>query len=231
MRELTNDRPKGMVEVAGKTLLQWQMAALKGAGINEIYIVRGYLGDAIPYSEPTYLENPRWESTNMVSSLLAASELLSADDCVVSYADIIYPAETVQRLMGGRGDIRITYDTQWLELWQKRFADPIDDAETFRLNANGTLAEIGQKARTVAEIEGQYMGLLYFSPQGWRRVVQTLQQLHEERVDRLDMTTMLRTVMAHTPVHAVPVDGGWFEFDGASDIDVFNEMGGYAWTR
>ena len=55
----------------------------------------------------------------------------------------------------------------WLALWERRFGDPLLDAETFRLSSDGSLLEIGNKPRNVEEVEGQYMGLLRFSPEGW----------------------------------------------------------------
>ncbi len=41
----TADRPKGLVELGGTALLDWQLAALRGAGIQEIGLVRGYRGE------------------------------------------------------------------------------------------------------------------------------------------------------------------------------------------
>ena len=35
----------------------------------------------------------------------------------------------------------------WLELWSKRFENPLDDAETFKINEGGYLLEIGQKPK------------------------------------------------------------------------------------
>ena len=54
----------------------------------------------------------------------------------------------------------MTYDPNWLGLWIQRFGDPLLDAETFRLTPEHTLAEIGNKPKSVEEVQGQYMGLL-----------------------------------------------------------------------
>jgi len=45
-----------------------------------------------------------------------------------------------------------------------RFADPLADAEIFRINAAGQLLEIGGKTTRIEDIEGQYVGLLKFTP-------------------------------------------------------------------
>ncbi|MFZ9450262.1 MAG: NTP transferase domain-containing protein, partial [Alphaproteobacteria bacterium] len=42
MRQLTDERPKCLVPLRGRPLLEWQLEALRGAGIREIGIVTGY---------------------------------------------------------------------------------------------------------------------------------------------------------------------------------------------
>ena len=42
MKKLTDELPKCLVELRGKTLLDWQLEALRAAGITEIAIVTGY---------------------------------------------------------------------------------------------------------------------------------------------------------------------------------------------
>ena len=52
-------------------------------------------------------------------------------------------------------------------------ADPLSDAETFRIDASGELLEIGGKTGKIEDIEGQYMGLLKFTPTAWTAVEST----------------------------------------------------------
>src|SRR5690606_35250580 len=107
----------------------------------------------------------------------------------------------------------VTYDRRWSALWADRFADPLADAETFRVH-EGRVVEIGGRAETMEEIEGQYMGLLKFTPAGWARVEALLAGLEAGPRDRMDMTGLLsRLIAAGAEVRAVPVDGGWCEVD------------------
>ncbi len=50
--------------------------------------------------------------------------------------------------------------------WRARNEDTLDDAETLKLGADGRILEIGQKPKSLSEIEGQYMGLMKFSAKG-----------------------------------------------------------------
>ncbi|MCH7851617.1 MAG: hypothetical protein IIC41_02405, partial [Candidatus Marinimicrobia bacterium] len=59
-------------------------------------------------------------------------------------------------LMSSDAPIAVTYDPDWEAKWAKRFQDPLEDAETFRLNADGFVSDIGGHPATLSEIEGQY---------------------------------------------------------------------------
>jgi choline kinase len=221
MGNLTDDRPKCFVEVNGRRLLDWQLAALRGAGIEQIAVVRGYKGEC--FQEPLrYFDNARWSETNMVASLLQAQEWLAEDTCVVSYADIFYSSAAVRRLLSARADIAITYDPNWLTLWRKRFADPLSDCETFRLHADGSLREIGERAQSLEHIEGQYMGLLQFRPAGFAAVQALLAGLPAQQADRLDMTGLLRRLLGRgVPIQAIAIDDAWGEVDSGSDLEAY----------
>ena len=43
LRPLTNDRPKPMVEVAGKPIVEWQIAWMKGCGIRSFLIIGSHM--------------------------------------------------------------------------------------------------------------------------------------------------------------------------------------------
>jgi choline kinase len=225
MRALTEDRPKCLVELAGRSLLSRQLAALRQGGIGEIAIVRGYRGGQLAGFGLATFDNPRWAETNMVVSLACAEAWLSEAPCLVSYSDIFYSAETVALLAAAAGDIVISYDRDWLAQWRRRFADPLSDAENFRLDSKGRVLAIGGRAKSVDDIEGQYMGLLKFTPTGWRQVRCIIDPLPAAARDRLDMTGMLaRLIAAGIPVAAVPASGGWGEIDSESDLALFTEM-------
>lgn len=225
MKNLTDERPKCLVELRGKSLLSWQLAALREAGITEIAVVTGYKREMLAPFGLKEFNNSRWESTNMVSSLECAGEWLSSDNCIVSYSDIFYKSSAVTSLISCNASLAVTFDPNWLKLWEKRFGDPLLDAETFRMNPDKTLAEIGNKPKTTAEVEGQYMGLLRFTPQGWSEVIRIRSGLPKELCDKMHMTGTLQKVIdaGRVPVAAVPYSSEWGEFDSESDIQNYTK--------
>ena len=230
----TQARPKCLTELGGKPLLQWQLQALYACGVGPLAVVTGYRADQLSGTEYATLHNPRWTETNMVMSMAAAQEWLSADTCVVSYADIVFRTDTVEALCRVDGDIVITYDRLWRPLWEMRFDDPLEDAETFKVDGDGRLMEIGQRAQSMEQIQGQYMGLLKFSPHGWAQIESLLRDLEQVECDKLDMTSLLnRLIERDVRIQTVAVDGGWCEVDNEQDVALYEgklEEGGF-WTH
>src|SRR5580658_6531271 len=188
MKSLTEDRPKCLVELRGKPLLEWQLGALREAGVDEVAIVTGYKRELLVGRGLVEFYNPRWAETNMVSSLACAATWLLAGTCIVSYADIFYHSSAVRLLMDCPAPLAVTYDHNWLASWQERFGDPLLDAETFRLKPDGTLAEIGNKPRSIDEIDGQYMGLLRFTPESWDELSRVRADLTDLERETIHMT-------------------------------------------
>ena len=81
MVPVTLNTPKPLVRVKGVRIIDTLLDATLAAGIEEIYIVRGYLGeqfDQLLYKYPMirFIENPDYLDTNNISSALYARELL-----------------------------------------------------------------------------------------------------------------------------------------------------------
>jgi choline kinase len=226
MGHLGDDRPKCLVELEGKPLIERQIAALRRGGVDEIGVVRGYRAEMIDLPRLSYFANERWAETSMVMSLAAAASWLRSGPVIVSYADIFYRSELVRGLASAPGQLVISYDRAWRRLWTRRFADPLADAETFRIDAAGQLLEIGAKTTRFEDIEGQYMGLLKFTPPAWRAVEALLGTLDAPIRDRLDVTGLLRRLLTakQLPIGTFGTDGQWGEIDNPEDVALYQNM-------
>jgi len=226
MGHLGDDRPKCLVELAGKPLIERQIAALRRGGVDQIGVVRGYRAEMIDFPGLSYFANERWAETNMVMSLAAAAPWLRSGSVIVSYADIFYHSELVRGLASAPGQLVISYDRAWRRLWTRRFADPLADAETFRINASGQLLEIGGKTTRIEDIQGQYMGLLKFTQPAWGAVETLLSTLDGAIRDRLDVTGLLRRLLSGNElgIGTFATDGQWGEIDNPEDLALYQNM-------
>ena len=92
MVPITFNTPKPLVRVHGVRIIDHLIDACLAAGIQEIYIVRGYLAeqfDQLLYKYPMihFLENPAYNEANNISSALVARYLLS--NAYVFEADLL----------------------------------------------------------------------------------------------------------------------------------------------
>lgn len=223
MGKETTARPKCLVELAGRPLLEWQINALKSAGITGITAITGYRSELLDtYDEIGTEKNPEWDQSNMVVSLLYAEKFITGPT-ILSYSDIVYGREAVRAVQEKEGDLVVAYDPNWLSLWKARFDDPLTDAESFVLEGS-ILKDIGRRCEDYSGIQGQYMGLLKITPAGFGWVRDVLSKHPGER-NRLDMTALLQLLIsAGRTIETVPVRGAWCEIDTAHDLGVAERM-------
>jgi choline kinase len=242
MKGHTEDKPKCLIELAGCPLLFWQLSALSSAGADTVAVIVGYRGamitELIPEAPMSFmtLENPRWAQTNMLSTLLYAADWAAGEDCLISYSDIVYPARHVKALKAAGLPIALTYDREWETLWRLRNnGNPLQDAETFR-EEEGLLKEIGGRPKELSQVQGQYMGLLKLTSEGWSLWLDHCRILGAA-VDTTDMTGFLRLLLADgVRIETVPVDGAWCEVDSGKDLDIYeaalaNKTFGHDWRQ
>lgn len=229
LRPLTDDRPKCLVPLAGKPLLEWQIETARAAGIADIIVIGGYRADQLAKYPVTVVPNPRFETTNMVRSLFCARDHFG-DGFVMSYGDIVYSHSVLRRVLDGNEAIGVTVDQGWRAYWEERSEDPLKDAETLRIRADGSLAEIGQRPKSMDEVQAQYIGLVAFRAGGIEAITRTYDALENSRgnpfggprsLDQLYMTDLLQGLIGQGErLAAVPITRGWVEVDNPRDLHV-----------
>lgn len=224
LRPYTLDRPKCLVEVDGLSLLDRQLAVLATEAIHPIILIGGYRVEMLKRPGIESRINPRYAETNMVWTLFCAEDDLEGD-VLLCYGDIVYSREVLQALLKSKADISVAIDLEWESYWRARNENPLEDAETLKLYPDGRIYELGQKAKSLSEIEGQYMGLIKLSVNGINAFKQVFYDarmagnLLDKSVEKAYMTDLLQAVInSGYPVHSVPVQGGWVEVDTVRDL-------------
>lgn len=224
LRPYTLDRPKCLVEVEGRSLLDRQLAVLAAEDVHSIVLIGGYRVEMLQRPGIEIRVNPRFAETNMVWTLFCAEADLEGD-VLLCYGDIVYSQEILRALLQSKADIAVAIDLDWESYWRARNEDPLDDAETLKLGADGRILEIGQKPKSLAEIEGQYMGLMKFSAKGLQLLKKTFHDaksagtLRGKPLEKAYMTDLLQMMIdLDCRLDAVLVHGGWVEVDTVSDL-------------
>lgn len=100
MRPLTKSIPKPLIEVGGRPMIETIIDGLELAGVSEIYVVIGYLGEQFEYLTEKYenitlIRNDVYEMVNNISSVYAARDVLLKGDCFICEADLYVSDPTV----------------------------------------------------------------------------------------------------------------------------------------
>ena len=225
MGQLTAHRPKAALSVGGHALLDWQIGALRAAGVENIAVVTGHGAGALAGRDVRYIHNPLWAAGTQVDSLLCAEGWIGAEPVIVSYGDILYHPSAALALRERPGDIIVAYDADHRWLWKRRFGDWLKDSETFRLAPGQVLAEIGGKPRDIDVVEGQFMGLMLMTPNGLGDFRDAFRALPRSARRSADFTAMLSCLVARgvridTAANLLP----WIEIDSGKDLKVANAM-------
>lgn len=232
LRPLTNDRPKCLVELAGKPLLDYQLATLRGAGIHDIHIVAGYRGEQLKRPGLTHHLNPDYASTNMVTTLFTA-EAAMTDECdlIISYGDIIYEPKVLNTLLDCGAPICLAVDKAWRRYWAARMEYPLSDAETLKLVDGNRIIELGKKPETYDDIQGQYTGLIKVRADRVPAFVSAWHQMDKNAIyDGKDYPNMYMTSFLQHLINsgwetcAALIENGWAEVDCSEDLAVAGQF-------
>lgn len=232
LRPFTNDRPKCLVELDGKSLLERQAGVLRRAGIADIIVVAGYRSDQIGKLGFAMRINSRYADTNMVATLFCAADVMTADsDLVIGYGDIVYEPRVLAALLASGAPVTVMSDRQWLPYWRLRLDDPLTDAETLKLGPSARLLELGKKPRSYDEIEGQYMGLIKIRADHVEHLKSAYAAMDRRArydgkdFDHMYMTSFLQHLIDHDwDVRVAETDNGWLEVDSVSDLQRYEVM-------
>jgi choline kinase len=237
----TDHMPKCLVPVADRSILEWQLYALRAAGVREVVIVRGYLGHVLEERDlgpgVRFVENPDFERNNVLHSLFyAAAELCGA--VYISYSDIVFTPSVARALMNASGDICVTIDQDFARIYEGRTEHPLSEAEVADLGSAGLVRRVGKRSLPPEDAWGEFIGLAKLSSEGTEWLTRAFAELCESYRGREDqpfqraarfgnayLTDLLQHLIdAGRPVTPVGIRGSWREIDTVQDLTRANSL-------
>jgi choline kinase len=236
LRPLTNNTPKCLVNLFGKSLLQWQIETFRSCQIDDISVVTGYRSKLVDLPGLKFFQNKKFETTNMVESLFCASQELN-EQTIVSYGDIIFEKKVLDKLIQSKADFSVIVDKNWKRYWEIRFDNPLNDVESLKIDTDDNITSIGQKTQKINEIEGQYIGLMKFQNAGLEKIKKFYEKTKSQSTNNSNplnplvsfqqsfMTDFLQGLINDgCKLKAVEIENGWLELDTINDYNKYTEL-------
>ena len=225
-------KPKCLFEVGGQTLLARQVEALREAGIREIVIVLGFEAERIRslYEHTaSFVINSRFEETSSMYSLWLAREHL-LDGFVVLNCDVLFHPQLMTRLLSSPLENALLID-----LVDKNNNHLGDEEMKIKL-ADDLVVDIS-KDMDPAEADGENVGIVKFSAEGARRLVEEMDALISRGRLREWAPRAFLAFAQRFPLHAISTaDFPWIEIDFPEDYrrateEVFPQIDAMADSR
>ena len=232
LRPLTDDKPKCLVLLLGKSLLERQIDTLIKSGVDNIQIATGYRADKIEVLGLRTSFNAHFAETNMVESLFSAMDFIKQEgDLIIAYGDIVYNQENLETLLACDDEIALMIDEKWLDLWGLRLENPLEDAETLMMDDDGYVTELGKKPESYEQIQGQYTGLIKIRADKINEFLKFYENLdNTAKYDGKDFDNMYMTSFLQLFINAgwiimpAHVSHGWLEVDTVEDLQLYERL-------
>jgi len=106
MQPFTNEYPKCLAKLNGKTILGHELENLLHYGIKEVIIttgpfeekIKGFVKENFPEIMPIYVKNPKYDSTNYIYSMWLAKDLVD-DGIILLHGDMVFEGKLLGRLL------------------------------------------------------------------------------------------------------------------------------------
>ncbi|MDB5682900.1 MAG: phosphocholine cytidylyltransferase family protein [Sphingomonas bacterium] len=215
----TEDRPKCLLELSGRTLLEWQLDALHACGISEMVVVTGFHHDMVAQviaargqdrGRVRTLFNPFYHVADNLGSVWMARGEFDRDVLLLNGDTLVSPALVDRVLASGDGAITVTVDIK----------DSYDADDMKVLREGDRLLRIG-KLLAAHECNAESIGLLAFRGEGGGIFVEAVERIMHTPEGTASWYLRVIDGIAETGVvGTVSIEGErWQEVDYLTDLE------------
>lgn len=229
---LTAQRPKCLLPLSGRTLLEWQIAALGANGIRDVVVVTGFQAQAVETViraranddvRVRELHNPFFQvADNIASCFVARHEMEDGDFVLLNGDTLFHPDLFAQARAQADASIAVTIDRK------ERY-----DSDDMKVRLDGTrLTAIG-KTLPEEQSHAESIGMLFFSGDGGRIFADTLERVirREDGLKRWYLS-VIDELAAITPIGIADICGhAWCELDFPKDLPAAEQLATRLWRQ
>ena len=217
---LTETRPKCMLPVAGKTILEWQVQALLAAQIDKVFIITGFNSALVEehindrfgadLERINIVFNPFYSVSDNLASCWMARHAMDEDFLLLNGDTLFEPALLDTVLNSPAAPVTLTID----------YKDSYDN-DDMRVELHGSMVQAVSKTLPDEHTMAESIGLLYFRGDGPALFRDQLdRQMRQGTGLRLWFLSVVDALAGQFQVRACSINGQrWCEIDFKKDLD------------
>jgi choline kinase len=182
MGVFTQTRPKCLLRIGTRTLLDRTIENLRAVGCDEVVLVTGHKAEMIDRADVITVRNDDYANNNILHSLMYARAYLDGP-VITMYSDIWVEPHIYRKLLDASGDIVLSVDRDWLPYYEGRTEHPIDEAENIFVDAAGSVIAAGKAIDRNNQDEfivGEFLGLWKMGAAGTKIFREAFEELEKD---------------------------------------------------
>ena len=223
LKHLTKNKPKCMLDIQGKPLIERLTSTLKKDNVGKITVVSGYKSNVIKeqpnLSNLNIIENKHYTKSGELFSLIQAVAEIK-NNCIITYGDIIFRKYILDALLATNGDIVIVVDA----LYKKEKAKDLVLCNR-KFTGNYLLEEKPALLKSVCnkgkkQNTGQWIGLLKANTNGSQILKKEILKLSKKRnFKNLGIPDLFSSLIKNKiKISVLYVAGQWLDVNDAFDL-------------
>jgi len=221
LRPLTNDKPKSLIGVGGKTILEHMLDNLSMAGINEVILIVGYnaesvmekIGSQYKNCKIKYYINKDYNKTDNMFSLWMARQDIE-EGIIFLNADVIFNFQILKILLSSPHPNAVAVDEK-IQIGEDSMKVKIID---------GKVKQISKK---VEKGDAWAIGIYKLSPDGAKKYYQAIEDLLGQGLQGASFVKPLEMISSFLDINVVNIgEFPWVEIDDFNDLqEAKNKIG------
>ena len=229
MGKLTQNIPKPLLDINGKSIIERQLSSLKQNGILDIIIITGPHHEKFNFEKIRYVRDENFLEHDQLGSLISAKKEIDGD-VIILFADIIFENTVLAKILESKSDISIAVDMNWERTYTSRPNSSFDEADKVRFE-QGNVSKI---FKTMTEEDkkfeiGEFIGLMKLSKNGSKQLVNCYEKIHTHEgkfhdarsIEKAKLVDLLQELIENKiKIDAIPITGKWCEIDTEEDLEI-----------
>jgi len=241
LSSILNGKPKSMFEIAGKTLLDWQISALNSNNLTNITVITGYKSREMKAEGITFQENKNYKRGSELHSLMEARKKMTSG-FIMLYSDILFEENIMSKILACQEDIVLVVDNT-----MQYHAPEANKIQDFVISKNkhlptrrkisfaceNIISKIGSKLNPETATH-EFIGLAKFTKTGAEQLLQTYEdcvknyhgKLQEaDNINQFKFTDLIQEMIDRGYVaNFLEIHKGWLEIHSTEDIELANHF-------